>query len=113
MEKTTVQHFRSIFYNYLKYALDFPGGPVVKNPSAKSGDTGSITGPRDVHMPWGNYWPTCRNSRSPCAWSLRAETRDVIAMRSLSIITRESPHAAMKTQHRQKVNIKIYIGSTS
>ena len=50
-----VQHFGSSFYNYLKYALDFPGGPVVNNPSAKSRDTGSITGPREVHMPWGNY----------------------------------------------------------
>ena len=24
--------------------LDFPGGPVVKNPAAKAGDMGTITG---------------------------------------------------------------------
>ena len=31
----------------------FPGGPVVKNPPAKAGDTGSIPGPRRSHMPLG------------------------------------------------------------
>ena len=34
---------------------DFPGGPVVKNPPANTGDRGSIPG-RGIrsHMPWGN-----------------------------------------------------------
>ena len=30
---------------------DFPGDPVVKNPPANEGDTGSITGPGRSHMP--------------------------------------------------------------
>ena len=34
--------------------MDFPGGPVVKNPPANAGDTGSITGPGRSHMPQGN-----------------------------------------------------------
>ena len=28
---------------------DFPGGPVVKNPPASAGDTGSILGPGGCH----------------------------------------------------------------
>ena len=38
----------------LKLLLDFPGGPVVKNPPADAGDTGSIADPGRSHMPWGN-----------------------------------------------------------
>ena len=30
--------------------LDFLGGPVVKNPPADAGDTGSISGPGRFHM---------------------------------------------------------------
>ena len=30
---------------------DFPGGPVVKNPSANAGDMGLIPGPGRFHMP--------------------------------------------------------------
>ena len=42
-------------YIQQKYqASDFPGGPVVKNPPYKAGDTGSILGPGRTHMPWGN-----------------------------------------------------------
>ena len=31
---------------------DFPGGPVVKNPRANAGDTGSIPGLGRSHRPW-------------------------------------------------------------
>ena len=34
--------------------MDFPGGAVVKNPSANAGDTGSSPGPGRSHMPWRN-----------------------------------------------------------
>ena len=33
---------------------DFPGDPVVENPPANSGDTGSILHPGRSHKPWGN-----------------------------------------------------------
>ena len=33
---------------------DFPGGTVVKNPSANAGDMGSIPGPGRSHMPRSN-----------------------------------------------------------
>ena len=49
------------FSQRLKYYLHqkphiqgFPGGPVVKNPPAKEGDTGSTPGPGRSHMPWSN-----------------------------------------------------------
>ena len=32
----------------------FPGGLVVKNPSASAGDTGSIPDPGRSHMRWNN-----------------------------------------------------------
>ena len=32
----------------------FPGGPVVKNPPANAGDTGSIPAPGRSHTPWSN-----------------------------------------------------------
>ena len=34
--------------------LDFPGGPVVKNPPAIAEDTGLIPDWGRFHMPWGN-----------------------------------------------------------
>ena len=33
---------------------DFPGGPMVKNPPAKAGNTGSIPGQERFHVPWSN-----------------------------------------------------------
>ena len=36
------------------YERDFPGGAVVKNPPANTGDTGSSPGPGRSHMPWGS-----------------------------------------------------------
>ena len=33
---------------------DFPGGPVVKNPPANAGDTGSVSAPRISRMPQGH-----------------------------------------------------------
>ena len=35
-------------------AQDFPGGPVVKNPPASAGNTGSIPGTGGSYMPWDN-----------------------------------------------------------
>ena len=33
--------------------VDFRGGPMVKNPPANAGGTGSILGLRRSHMTWG------------------------------------------------------------
>ena len=37
-----------------KYSGDFPGGVVVENPPANSGDMGSSPGLGRFHMPWSN-----------------------------------------------------------
>ena len=37
-----------------KQNRDFPGGAVVKNPSANAGDTGSSPGPGRSHTPQSN-----------------------------------------------------------
>ena len=41
----------SVSYKKSKNSGDFPGGPVVKNPPANAGDTGSIPGPGGSHVP--------------------------------------------------------------
>ena len=42
-------------HSYLmKWVQDFLGSPVVRNPPANAGGTGSIPGPRVFHMLWGN-----------------------------------------------------------
>ena len=43
---------RKAYYKYCIY--DFPGGPVIKNPRAKAGDTGLNPGLERFHMLWGN-----------------------------------------------------------
>ena len=42
------------YYSALKMREDFPGGAVVKNPTASAGDTGSSPGPGRFHMPQSN-----------------------------------------------------------
>ena len=42
------------FSTEIKKLLGFPGGSVVKNPLANSGDTSLIPGAGRSHMPWGN-----------------------------------------------------------
>ena len=37
-----------------KTTVDFPGGPVVKNPPANAGDRALVPGSGRFHMPWGN-----------------------------------------------------------
>ena len=34
--------------------MNFPGGPVLKNPPTIAGDTDSTPGPERCHMPQGN-----------------------------------------------------------
>ena len=53
-------------------AQDFPGGLVVKNPPANSGNTGSIPGLRRSHMLRSNYAhvtqllkPVCSRPHAP------------------------------------------------
>ena len=63
---------------------DFPGGPVVKNPSCDAGETGSTPGwgtkiPHAVGQPSPHATtrePVCHNYRAHVLWSLHATTRE-------------------------------------
>ena len=75
---------------------------MVKNPPANVGDMGLIPGLGRSHTPWSHQ------AHMPQLLSPHA-TRETTAMRSLSIVTRESLHVATKTQHSQKqINKKIF-----
>ena len=49
---------------YKSLLLDFPGGPVVKNPPTNAGDMSSIPGPGIFHMLQSNLNP-CTVSTEP------------------------------------------------
>ena len=55
---------------------DFPGGTVVKNPSANAGETGSSPGLGRSHMPQSNY------AHVPQLLSPRATTTEARATRA-------------------------------
>ena len=65
-----------------KQPRDFPGGPVVRNPSANAGDMGSIPGPERSRMPLGN---------KASASTVACAPREATATRSLSTATGEKP----------------------
>ena len=44
--------------------MDFPAGPVVKNPPANAGDMGSTSGPGRSHMSQGNKAQQSHNYRA-------------------------------------------------
>ena len=59
-----------------KSDLDFPGGPVVKNPPANAGNMGMIPGSGRFHMLEGNNCVLCTTSTEPTrftACALRQE----------------------------------------
>ena len=58
MHKLTYK-YKCTILNELSENQDFPGGPVVKNPPANAGDTGSILGPE--------RFPHAAKRLSPCA----------------------------------------------
>ena len=68
---------------------DVPGGPVVKNPPASAGDTGSIPGPGWSHM-------LCAVTAEPALKSLQVPTREATSMRS-----RSPQLEKVLTQHRR------------
>ena len=58
--KQQTQQTRLLEFQELGY---FPGSPVVKNPPANAGDTGSILGPGRSHTPRED--PTCHGATKP------------------------------------------------
>ena len=76
---------------------DFPGGAVVKNPPAKSGDMGWSPGPGRSHMPWSNeahvpQLPSLRSrAREPQLLSPRATTTEACAPRACALQQEKPP----------------------
>ena len=69
---------------------DFPGGLVVKNPPASTGDTGLIPGPGRSHLLWDDQ-AHAPQLPSQCAQSL-CSTRETITARRSHTTRRSSPH---------------------
>ena len=91
----------------LQKSQGFPGSPVVENPPASAGETGSAPELRRVHMPRGSS--PCAAARltlrtaaaepvlsSLSAQSLRSATREATDMRSLHTTPRGQPPARRK-----------------
>ena len=85
-----------------KTKRDFPGGPMVENPSTNAGTRVRALIAED---------PTLRATLSLCTTATEAHllqhpcsaTREATAGRSLHTATRESPCVAMKSQCNQKL----------
>ena len=89
------------------HAFRIPGGPVVKNPPANAGDTGSIPNPGRFHMLWGNEVGTLQLLKPTCSRALlcnkgsQCNEKPMHYSWRVAHATRESLRTATKTQHRQ------------
>ena len=61
---------------------DFPGGPVVKNSPANSGDTGLIPGPGRFHMPWSS-WACAPQLLSPQSRACKLQLLKLVCLKSV------------------------------
>ena len=84
--------------------VDFPGGPVVKNPPCNAENADSIPGQGRVHTPQGylSPWAAVTETQAPRARALQQEKSVQREPTSLPTAPRERPRAAVKTQHSQK-----------
>ena len=70
------------------YHRDFPGGAVVKNPPANTGDMGLIPGPGRSHMLWSNearvpqLLSLCSRAHEPQLLSPHATTTETCVPRA-------------------------------
>ena len=71
--------------------MDFPGGPVVKNPPANAEGAGLIFGPGRFHMPQGNQ-AHAPQLLSPCATTTEAHTPQ-------SLCSKRSHHSEKSMHH--------------
>ena len=76
---------------HIKYKVEgFPGGPVVENPPANAGDTGSSPGLGRSHMPRSN-WAREPQLLSLHVWSLCSATREAATARGPSTAMKSGP----------------------
>ena len=114
MQALLFLHYRVYTKQRKKNVRNFPGGPVIRNLPANSGDTGSIPDPGRFHVPQGtNPFHTTTELHSR-AYILQQEKPQrweahIPQLQSSSFpATRESPPTAMKTQHSQKERKKFF-----
>ena len=74
------------------YFGGFPGGAVVKNPSANAGDTGSSPGLGRSHMPRSN-WAREPQLLSLRVWSLCSATREATRVRGPCTTMKSGPRS--------------------
>ena len=53
--------------------MNFPGGPMAKDPPASAGDLGLIPVPRRFHMPWGNKAYVPQLLKLECPWAFKPQ----------------------------------------
>ena len=73
------------------HAFRIPGGPVVKNPPANAGDTGSIPNPGRFHMLWGNEVGTLQLLKPTCSRALLCNKGSQCNEKPMATVTTISP----------------------
>ena len=93
---------------------DFPGGPAVKNLSAKARDTGLIPGPGRFHIPQSNKAsapqllnPHTTTTEAHAPYRLCSSTREATAMRS------PARHSEKVAPQREKACVQQWRPSTA
>ena len=77
----------------LRGLLDFLGGPVVKNPPANAGDSGSIPGPGRFQME--QLSPHATATEAHAIQSLSTTTREATTVRGPHTAAAEGPQVAV------------------
>ena len=88
--------------------MDFPSGPVDKNPPAGAGDMGLIPGPGRFHVAVEQLSPWATASEARVPYSLCPSSREATTVGSPGAATlATAPPAAPKTQRNQNKYIKV------
>ena len=92
---------RQVRKSWLSGNRNFPGGPVVQNPPAKAGNTGSTPGLRRSHMPQSSK-PVCNDQWACGLYSPCSPTRETSQGDACTPQLESSLRAARKTQCSQE-----------
>ena len=87
-------------YVISNYSLDFPGGPVLKNPPASAGNTASAPWSRKIPYAEGQLSPSTTATK-PVLWSLCFAVSGAAAMSSPSTTTKNSPRSPQREKIRR------------
>ena len=106
-------------YSGINIGKDLSDVPVVWNLPANAGDTGLIPDPGRFHLPQQSL-PAAASSKAcalePVVQNMKIHCSEKPAhcnKQQPLAVTRETPHAAMKTQQSQKYIHKFWVAETS